>query len=307
MKRLAEKSPEDTIPAKRICLEIPENQLIIDIKKNIFSLDPIAVGKLLSTEEACQLSKEQKNELHKTAKGLKKNIFEVRKLGSVIAQQTDNVAIKEKFSYDAEYKNIQKTTRYLYALKFLPNFTFPQVMFTPAPLCNYQQDLRIKPDQALIALIKNEQTGIHVCCYHITIANIAKALIKKAKSGVSVEIITDQSQGRNDKDYCTVKTLIDSGISVLSPQKVYEQMHHKFFIFDSNICDQSLLWTGSYNPTPHGNSHSWDDANIFDIIAMIKQYRARFGEIKNSSKKYIIPIPQPHQPNKLPTICMLTK
>jgi hypothetical protein len=306
LKRKAEESLDLAISTKGMRIESPESKLLFAaIQKGIYNFDANNISQLICTEHAAQLTNEQKNALHQEAKIQKNGIKIIVDAGGGIASKTDDEAIKNKFSYDGYYENIQKISRNLSALKTLPSLIFPQAIFTPAPLCAYnthiqKSDQRIKPDQCLIALIKNEQTAIRLCCYHITLENIAKALIKKAKENITVEIITHREQGRKEADNNAINTLVSNGIAVLSPQKAYEQMHHKFCIFTNNIGTKSILWTGSYNLTSYSNSHSWDDANILDNPNMVKQYNDRFAEIKANSSPYSVPTAKSSQNNNSP-------
>ena len=108
MKRVNNDSQEDISSNNALFLVSHENQLMADIKKNIFNFDPIALNAIISTEQASQLNAEQKNELHTTAKELKKQIAETQQKFAFFVTQTDNPAIKEKLAFKNEYKNIQK-------------------------------------------------------------------------------------------------------------------------------------------------------------------------------------------------------
>lgn len=301
MKRPGQAITPDTLTKKTCSDQSTHNQLLVDIQKNIFGFNPDAIGKIISTEQAAQLNPQEKVELHKTAKELKGTIIQMREAGKEIIERTDNPAIKEKFSYDDEYQKIKKTTRYLYALKFLPNLTFPQTIFTPAPLCDYQlqsKDTRVKPDQVLVVLIKNEQKKISLCCYHIGLDSVVEALAHQKNKGVAIEVITNQTQGDKTPNSPATVFLMKNGITVLAPKKQYEQMHEKFVIFDDNLLNKSLVWNGSYNPTSHSNTHSWDSVNIMDHPQTIKQYQQRFEEIKIKSSNQTITAIVPCQPSK---------
>src|ERR1700733_8360725 len=87
MKRSAGFPLESTSPSKKACPGVSENPLIIDdantlelindllnypeseyfacIKKAIFSFDPVTVNKLISTEQAHQLTHKERTDLHK--------------------------------------------------------------------------------------------------------------------------------------------------------------------------------------------------------------------------------------------------
>jgi len=275
-----------------------ESPLSTKIKKTMYNFDPVALGDLLISNEAAQLSKDQKEELHVFAKTHKTNVKEMRAMGHKIASQSDSQEIKTKFSYDSEYNNTQKISRYLYAFKTLPKLTFPQAFFTNAP---YVKDLQPKttPNQALIALIKNEQDTVSICCFSFDLMTIAEALVSKKKDGILVEVITDQEQGQKPNALKVINLLRDNNINVLSPQgDNFEHCHHKFSLFKRNLLDKPLLCHGSFNYTDSALKRNWEDMTISDDSEIVEAFDARFKEVKDRSTafKFVAPIIQ--QQNK---------
>jgi len=129
-----------------------------------------------------------------------------------------------------------------------------------------------------------EQEQISSCCFHLTLYNLATALVDKKTEGVDIELVTDQSQG-NNPSLQALKLLVANGVSVSSPRnKPFEINHHKFFIFKNNVLNKPLVWMGSYNPTGNSNENSWDDAMILDDADVIQDYLQRFNEVKTASK-----------------------
>lgn len=227
--------------------------------------DPSEMGRLLSLPEAQLLSYKNKKALYEQAESLEK-------------MMKTPVADPSHIQITAKKKNL------LYAFMLLPNFTFPQIFFTPIP---YQRltDKRSLLKDILIALIKNEQEGIYICSFHLTLGSVGQALIEQKNKGVLVQVITNQIDRNHPNLWIIPAELQHQGISVLSPQnEKFEQMHHKFFIFKKNLLGKSLLVTGSYNPTSHSDTHSWDDIIIIDDPNIINTYLERFEEIKRRSK-----------------------
>ncbi len=236
------------------------------IKNGIYTADSLTFEQLLSQPQARSLSKKDKTDLYLQAKSLEEPLL-------------TNPGL-----WADDLKRITTIKNCLFAYQSIPQFSFPQAFFTADP---YNRPADTRPDLSLIiaGLIKNEKEKIYVCCFHFTLGSLAEALVEQKDKGVSVEIITNQSQGSNPQDKFIITNLQESGIPVLSPQNdKFEQMHHKFFIFQKNLLDKRLLVIGSYNPTKHGNTNSWDDIMILDDPAIIDQYLARFEEVKSRSK-----------------------
>ncbi len=258
----------------------------LTIKKSIYDINPSALGNLLITNEATQLSKEGKEEFHAEAKEHKKRIKDMCIIGYEITSKSDNEEIKAKFSYDSEYNNAQKISRHLYAFKTLPKLTFPQAFFTNAPRYRDAHQNQT-PDQALIALIKNEQEKISVCCFSFDLMPIANALVrKKKKDGIFVEVITDSRQGPKKNNLNVINLLRDNDINVLSPQNDnFEMNHHKFTLFKRNLLNKKLLCHGSFNYTDSALQRNWEDMTISDDADMIAQFEQQFENVKNCSSQ----------------------
>lgn len=252
----------------------------LNIKKSIYNIDHVALGNLLITNEATQLSKEEKENFHAQAKEYKQRIKDMCIIGYEITSKSDNEEIKARFSYDSEYNNAQKISRNLYAFKTLPKLTFPQAFFTNAQRYRASTPNQT-PDQALLALIKNEQEKISICCFYFDLENIANKLVHKKNNGVTVEVLTTQTQ----KNLAALTLLAKNGISVLAPQNdPYEMNHHKFALFKRNLFDKKLLCNGSFNYTDSAIQRNWEDMTISDDADMITQFEQQFENVKNCSQ-----------------------
>lgn len=261
------RSPKKPIKKPLIAYPLEYDQLncMKKIEWEIYTdSDPSIMSSILSQPEARLLNDKNKETLYKQADALEKTL-------ETPATEPSHIKITTK-------KNL------LYAFTLLPNFAFPQIFFTPTP---YQRltDKRPLLKDILIALIKNEQEAIYICSFHLTLNSVGQALVEQKNKGVLVNIITNQLDQNHPKLWMLPAGLQHQGISVLSPQNdKFEQMHHKFFIFKKNLLGKSLLVTGSYNPTSHSDTHSWDDIIIIDDPNMINAYLERFEEIKRRSK-----------------------
>ena len=184
-------------------------------------------------------------------------------------------ASAELSSLQTQQPHIKKIIELLDAFIVLPTIRFPLALFTPRPY-DRLKDKRPDLDETLNALIANEKEKIYVCSYHMNLPSVTDALIHINSTGIPVDVITDKKNVR------ALNALTNNGITVRAPRNDDgEEMHHKFFIFKNNILNKSLLWTGSYNSTPHGNKRSWDDAIIIEDPDIIAEYIKRFEEVKS--------------------------
>jgi len=126
-----------------------------------------------------------------------------------------------------------------------------------------------------ITMIDAEQESIRGAVYMFTDKKIAQALINAHKRGVKILIILDQiSMSATGKG----KLLQEHGVPVMV-HRTFEfnpytmaLMHHKFFIFGSNIDQKSWLWTGSWNCTVRATEHNDENVLLMDDDDIIAQY-----------------------------------
>ena len=267
---IIQEESSDVAPHEDMQLEASDPQSFVErIKREISNFNLIALGHLLESEEAASVTAKQRQNLCSYALDLKSEITELLADGHCLSGATSN---------------IDRIISYLYAFKFLENFKFPRPLFTYPPYHhrgNPEIGANTSLNLTLDALIKNEQEGILICCFHMSDYDIAKSLMIKNKSGVPVEIITNQDQATA---LAAIKLLIRSGTPVSCPKSHrFETNHHKFFIFKRNILNKCLVWHGSYNSTYQSSVRSWEDATIDDNPIVIRAFMERFQEIKAGS------------------------
>jgi phosphatidylserine/phosphatidylglycerophosphate/cardiolipin synthase-like enzyme len=61
-------------------------------------------------------------------------------------------------------------------------------------------------------------------------------------------------------------------------------MHNKFFIFEQNLHDQTLLVTGSFNCTYSAQKYNQENIVILDLPQLIQKYRNQFNWLKSHAK-----------------------
>lgn len=154
---------------------------------------------------------------------------------------------------------------------------FPTVQ--PAVRVLFSPDDEVKKE--LVNLIDREQSAIQAAVFIVTEPDIAEALSRAKKRGVSVELITDVGclKERTNK----VSTLCDQGCRLF----VYHPrgssiMHHKFALFSSS----STVWTGSYNFTKAASSTNQENVVIISDKKTFDQFAFQFKRLKDRSYRY---------------------
>lgn len=259
----------------------------MELNAYMFNLDVAGVRAQLAQLEASYLISQEKEPLLDKASNRELLLSTMARAGLKLTEDATNAQIIQKFSFEADLEQATQIKNLLKAFQLLKGFRFPQALFTQQP---YNGNPAQSLDMVLEALIENEQEQVQVCCYHLTLHNIAEALVNQMNKGVAIEVVTNQKQGdiRPDKPtkavLHTLKHLVKNGIAVVAPKNNgYEDNHHKFFIFTSNVTNKALIWNGSYNPTGHANKNSWDDVTIIDDAGVVQSFCDRFDQIKAAS------------------------
>lgn len=253
-----------------------------DLKLYIGNFDVAGVRAQLASDEVLKISDEDRGALHAGAVQRRELIFKMCRAAQEITIDTTNDMILEKFTFGEFFKPAKQIENLLQALKLMKKFKFPQVHFNPQPYNT--NDPQVSLESILETLIMNEQKGISVSCFHLTLYNIAKHLVDQKNEGVHIEVVTNQTQG-NTAPLQGLKHIVDNGIVLMAPKnKTYETNHHKFFIFTSNVLSKPLVWNGSYNATGNSNSNSWEDVTILGDADVIQRFRGRFEQIKAASQ-----------------------
>ena len=152
--------------------------------------------------------------------------------------------------------------------------TFKQAFFSP------DDNLR----ELLISLINKEKRSIKAAIFCFTDEKIAEAFIEAKKRGVDVEIITDISLQRDRFNKLEILEKNNIKVFVYNPKNVgilNNIMHNKFVLFEKNVEDKSLLWTGSFNFTKSATFNNQENILIVDDHHLIERYKKQFLVLKN--------------------------
>lgn len=135
----------------------------------------------------------------------------------------------------------------------------------------------------LLALIGQEKKSIKIAIFSFTDGKIAQSLLDAAHRNVAVEVVTDDSCLADR--FTKITALQEQGIQVhiyASENKSLfaDIMHNKFILFDQNIGNRSLLWTGSFNFTQSACKRNQENVVILDDASLIDRYNKQFTILK---------------------------
>lgn len=140
----------------------------------------------------------------------------------------------------------------------------------------------------LINLINNENEAIKVCIFIIAENNIIEAFAQASKRGVSIEMVIDKQNLAKEK-FNKIDKMLESGIKInyykfdYNP-KISPVMHNKFCVFKSNLNNEPILWTGSYNFTFTASHFNKENALIITDPATIENFSINFDALKPNTK-----------------------
>jgi phosphatidylserine/phosphatidylglycerophosphate/cardiolipin synthase-like enzyme len=146
-----------------------------------------------------------------------------------------------------------------------------------APTVASPAEIHFTPDggirRHLLGAIRETRQRIDVAVFHITSAELARALASAKERGVRVRILTDQDKARMDGP--AMRIFRAAGLSVRA-LGVHEQslMHHKFAIFDDR-----LVATGSYNWTQSAERANYENLILLDDPKVVARFTEEFQRL----------------------------
>lgn len=142
------------------------------------------------------------------------------------------------------------------------------------------------PKEILIGLINSEKKSICVAIYTLTEKDISQALINAFKRGVKVEVVADRCYAcdKASRIYLLANNKIPIWIYQTSgDDKTASLMHNKFCIFEDNILNKSIVWSGSYNFTKRASFSNQENVLILDTPEIVVSYSKQFDILKSRS------------------------
>ncbi len=155
----------------------------------------------------------------------------------------------------------------------------------------------------LIDCIKHEQQSIKMAIYMITQKTVAQALVDAHNRGVRIEIITDNFCSKSESGAIALLKRHKMPIYVYSGHseiaKISDIMHHKFIIFEKNIQNSPLIWTGSFNVTHSAQQNNQENVVVMSDMPTIRQFTKHFEILKQRCQKTTVT--NYHQPSRFPS------
>lgn len=122
----------------------------------------------------------------------------------------------------------------------------------------------------LIDRIRQAEHSIYFATFSFTDHRIARELLAAHERGVVIKGVYEH---RMHTLHSTYQLLAYQNISVQTDGGI-NTMHHKYFVFD-----ESIVFTGSYNPTLNGNTRNDENVLIIHDAAIAKRYVDEFYDL----------------------------
>jgi len=174
---------------------------------------------------------------------------------------------------------------------------------------NCIREVYFSPDddlqQKLLSYIEKEKKAIYLAIFSFTDKKIAQALIEAHKRGVDVQVIADPSF-LTDR-FTKISFLEMEGVPIYmydpkqSPnhKATYSNiMHNKFVLFENNIDNRPLVWTGSFNFTKSARLSNQENVVVLSHPKIVAKYEKQFAALKNRTIPYDPPTKRNDDKNK---------
>ncbi len=121
----------------------------------------------------------------------------------------------------------------------------------------------------LLQVLRRAHTSLDVAVFSITDNDIADTLVAAMKRGVTVRIISDDEQVKQQGS--DILRLQSAGIPVKVDMSPAFHMHHKYVIIDSTV-----VATGSYNWTQQAHTGNHENLLLLEDTGAVRQYQKSF-------------------------------
>ena len=151
------------------------------------------------------------------------------------------------------------------------NTLYPSLSIEGTPIETY-----FSPDdgtaQELVRLILDAQQSVYFMAYSFTLDDIASAMLARARTGVSVAGVFEESQYRNNEG-TEFDRLLENGLDVRLDGNS-RSMHHKVIIID-----QRIVITGSYNFSNSAETRNDENTLVIHSAEIAELYMEEFARV----------------------------
>lgn len=157
--------------------------------------------------------------------------------------------------------------------------------------CSFEDNLK----EIVTALIDAEEESIWVTAFRFTDSEVASALTRAMRRGVSVEFVIDR--GCFGDRFHKVTQIQRAGATVniynspfaLPGSSFKPLMHNKIVLFGRNLYGRRLCMTGSLNLSHFGFSYNCENIVILDNPEIWDKFYREFERIKEMSEVWVAP------------------
>jgi len=154
-------------------------------------------------------------------------------------------------------------------LTIRPDGTILQAFFTPFDNVRH----------VLVDVISKEQKSIKIASYFLTDPAVVNALKKAHEKNVTITAIVDYSLLTSNQHHKVLAELAQHSDLYIFRHLDRGLMHNKFIIFEKNINNAPLVWTGSYNLTRSAQNYNFENVVVSNDSALIKQYQEIYPKL----------------------------
>ena len=141
---------------------------------------------------------------------------------------------------------------------------------------------------AVVGFVDATERTLDVCAFELDNRIITEALVRAAKRGVRVRLVTET----NYLDESGVLSLRGAGVPVVDDQRNGALMHNKFMIFD-----KKAVWTGSMNFTENCAYKNNNHGIYIEDGQLVENYATKFSWMFEQRKFGSPPNPTDRIPN----------
>ncbi len=149
------------------------------------------------------------------------------------------------------------------------------VAFTTPAIPDRPSERRGGIEERLIALMDRAQRTLDVCVYEFDLENVADAMVRAARRGVRVRLVTDTDtvENRDPPDQAVQARLREANIPIV-PDNRRPIMHNKF-----TIVDGEWVQMGSWNYTINDTYRNNNNQAIIQSRELAANYTAEFEKM----------------------------
>jgi phosphatidylserine/phosphatidylglycerophosphate/cardiolipin synthase-like enzyme len=136
------------------------------------------------------------------------------------------------------------------------------------------------PEPVLVSLINSAKTSVDMAIYSFTDTNIANAIIKDKKRGITVRVMSDKEESTNSYQKAVLTSLKKAGI----PVKINK--HSGLMHLKVTIVDKATATTGSFNYTKAAETENDEVFVVLKDATVAKNFDNEFSTMWNDTKNY---------------------